>query len=352
MSETEQTVTSPDGDTFTVHHSDGCDGVSLAYVRAGVGGYPRVLLHGYPETKRIWWRNIAPLAAAGFEVIVPDLRGAGDSDLSPDDAYDFSIYSRDVHHLVSEELGHARCAVLASDVGGVVATDLVHRFEGFVDRLCFFNSVPPMTFELYEAAGLDMGSFSGMGDGPTADYRELQGNRPDELAAMLDSDAARRQWVAAMYTSRLWAAPGAFDDEAVAFMTEPFASEERLRAGWAVYQLAYGRAMSEDPLIFEPVSVPTLLLYGPEDHVVRDDFVKFCEVSFTDRIGPLLVPGAGHLLQWESAEIFHPLIVRIFGDLRPSPLVLVAVLPVLAGITAPSTCWPGSVPAVDLDVVR
>ena len=35
-----------------------------------------MLLHGWPETKRIWWRNIEPLAEAGFEVIVPDLRGS------------------------------------------------------------------------------------------------------------------------------------------------------------------------------------------------------------------------------------------------------------------------------------
>jgi pimeloyl-ACP methyl ester carboxylesterase len=41
-------------------------------------------VHGWPETRRIWWRNIAPLAAAGFEVIVPDLRGFGDSSLAPD----------------------------------------------------------------------------------------------------------------------------------------------------------------------------------------------------------------------------------------------------------------------------
>ena len=65
----------------------------LAYIREGVGGYPLLLVHGYPETKRIWWRNIAPLAAAGFEVIVPDLRGHGDSDLAADGFYDVAAFS-------------------------------------------------------------------------------------------------------------------------------------------------------------------------------------------------------------------------------------------------------------------
>ena len=49
-----------------------------------------LLLHGYPETKRIWWRNIAALAEAGYEVIAPDLRGYGDSDLSAQDVYDIA----------------------------------------------------------------------------------------------------------------------------------------------------------------------------------------------------------------------------------------------------------------------
>ena len=55
--------------------TDVVDGLHLASVRAGRGGEPLLLIHGYPETKRIWWRNIEPLAAAGFEVIVADLRG-------------------------------------------------------------------------------------------------------------------------------------------------------------------------------------------------------------------------------------------------------------------------------------
>ena len=73
---------------FAVERATVRDGVDIAYVREGAGGYPLLLLHGWPETKRIWWRNIEPLAAAGFEVIVPDLRGFGDSGLAPDGFYD------------------------------------------------------------------------------------------------------------------------------------------------------------------------------------------------------------------------------------------------------------------------
>ena len=133
---------------------------------------------------------------------------------------------------------------------------------------------------------------------------------------MLPTPEARRQWIAGMYQSRLWASPGTFGRADVDFMTEPFADEDRLRAGWSAYQLGHGRPMTEPPLLAGTVDVPTLLLYGTDDHVVGEDFVWFCERAFTDRIGPLLIPGAGHFLQWERADIFNPLLVSVFGDLR------------------------------------
>ena len=58
-------------------------GFRQAFVQEGVGGIPVLLVHGWPETKRIWWRNIAELAAAGFEVVAPDLRGFGETAPAP-----------------------------------------------------------------------------------------------------------------------------------------------------------------------------------------------------------------------------------------------------------------------------
>ncbi len=48
----------PARDAFAVQRAEVADGISLAYIREVVGGYPLLLVHGYPETKRIWWRNI------------------------------------------------------------------------------------------------------------------------------------------------------------------------------------------------------------------------------------------------------------------------------------------------------
>ncbi len=71
-----------DAKRFRAHRADP-RGFAQAYTREGEGGAPLLLLHGWPETRRIWQRNIAPLAEAGFEVIAPDLRGFGDSEIAP-----------------------------------------------------------------------------------------------------------------------------------------------------------------------------------------------------------------------------------------------------------------------------
>jgi pimeloyl-ACP methyl ester carboxylesterase len=311
----------PAGDAFTIHRSavaptPGRDGLRIAYVREGVGGYPLLLLHGYPETKRIWWRNIEALAAAGYEVIVPDLRGYGDSDLSAGDIYDIAAYSRDLYILVHDVLGHERCGVVGGDVGGATAVDLLNRYPDFVDKLVFFDTVPPMVIDDFVAAGIDVAAIKAIGDGPTGDYRYRQGATPDDLAAELDTPAKRRRYIAEMYGHRLWASPGTFSAADVDFMTEPFATDERIRASWAVYQLAYGRPMSEPPIMGRKVDVPTMILYGMDDQVVGPDFLHCCEVAFTDRTGPVVLPGAGHFLQWERADLFNPLVTAFFGDLR------------------------------------
>jgi pimeloyl-ACP methyl ester carboxylesterase len=302
-------------DAFAIHRAEVAEGIELAYLREGVGGYPLVLVHGYPETKRIWWRNVEPLVAAGYEVIVPDLRGYGDSSLSETDEYDLVLYSKDLYALVHDVLGHERCGLLAGDVGGVVICDMANRYPGFVDRMVFFNSIAPMVpdaAEWYAERGLSMLALE---HGPTGDYRIRQGRDWKELIEDLDTPARRRRYVRDFYEHRLLASQGSFEEDDFDFMVEPFEDIRRLAAGWAPYQLEYGRPMSEPPLIAQAVEVPTLVLYGPDDQVVPKDFPKRCEIAFRNRIGPLVVPECGHFLQWERADVLNAATSTFFADL-------------------------------------
>jgi pimeloyl-ACP methyl ester carboxylesterase len=302
-------------DAFPVERSEVRPGVNIAYVRAGSGGYPLLLVHGWPETKRIWWRNIAPLADAGFEVIVPDLRGFGDSGLAPDGCYDLAAHARDMHALLSGVLGHARCAAAGGDLGGGVIQDLGLRFPGFVERQVLFNSVLPLLGQAYEDAGIPLAPPPEVR--MAADYFVRQGREADALADELDTPERRRRYVAEFYGHRFWATPAAFSREQTDFMTEPFADAERLRAGWGNYESALGtRPLSEPPRFFEVSDVPTLALYGADDHVIWREFPQMCEVAFSELVGPFVVQRAGHFLQWERAELLNRAVSYFLGELR------------------------------------
>jgi pimeloyl-ACP methyl ester carboxylesterase len=305
----------PEPQAFEVQRAEVRDGVELAYVRAGAGGYPLLLVHGWPETKRIWWRNIAPLADAGFEVIAPDLRGYGDSGLAPDGFYDLAAHARDLHALLSGVLGHERCAAAGGDLGGGVIQDLALRFDGFVQRQVLFNCILPLLGERYEAAGIP--TQPSREERMAVDYFIRQGREADALAVELDTPEKRRRYVGEFYGHRFWATPGAFAGAEVDFMTEPFADAERLRAGWGNYESALGaRPLSEPPRFFEVSAVPTLALYGPDDHVIWRRFPEMCEVAFSEVVGPFVVPRAGHFLQWERAELFNSAVDYFLRDLR------------------------------------
>src|SRR5437588_8807372 len=91
-------------------------GVTLNAVLAGPPGGPLVvLLHGFPEFWYEWRRQIRPLAAAGFRVLVPDQRGYNLS--SKSGPYDLQTVSRDVAQLITA-VGYDSAHVVGHDWGG------------------------------------------------------------------------------------------------------------------------------------------------------------------------------------------------------------------------------------------
>jgi len=82
-------------------------GVGIEYEVIG-DGRPVVLLHGFPDSGRLWRHQAPALAEAGFKVIVPDLRGYGRSDKPADvQAYALPLLAGDrVDHLVALSVGH------------------------------------------------------------------------------------------------------------------------------------------------------------------------------------------------------------------------------------------------------
>jgi pimeloyl-ACP methyl ester carboxylesterase len=109
-------------------------------------GPPVVLMHGFPDSGRVWHRQVPALVDAGFQVIVPDMRGYGDSSKPPEiDAYGAFALAGDVL-AVLDELGLARADIVGHDWGASVAWVLGSFFPQRVDRLVALSVGHPGTF--------------------------------------------------------------------------------------------------------------------------------------------------------------------------------------------------------------
>jgi pimeloyl-ACP methyl ester carboxylesterase len=108
--------------------------IVLAYDDSGSGPVV-VLLHGFPLRRQMWQPQVPSLAAAGYRVITPDLRGFGESE-APDGPYSMPDYADDVIGLL-DHLGIEEAVVGGMSMGGYVLFDLLLRFPQRVTAAAF-----------------------------------------------------------------------------------------------------------------------------------------------------------------------------------------------------------------------
>jgi pimeloyl-ACP methyl ester carboxylesterase len=121
------------------------DGVGTEYEVTGEGR-PVVLLHGFPDSGRLWRHQVPALAEAGFQVIVPDLRGYGRSG-KPDavEAYSLLTIGADIAAVLAD-LGVQRAHVVGHDWGAALAWALASFAPDTVDHLAALSVGHPTTF--------------------------------------------------------------------------------------------------------------------------------------------------------------------------------------------------------------
>jgi haloacetate dehalogenase len=125
-------------------------GEATIAVAHGGSGPPVLLLHGFPESSAMWHR-VAPELAERHTVVVPDLRGYGESSrppAGPDHAgYSFRAMAAD-QVAVMRELGHERFAVVGHDRGARVTHRMALDHPGRVERAAVLDILP--TLHVYE----------------------------------------------------------------------------------------------------------------------------------------------------------------------------------------------------------
>jgi len=121
------------------------NGVGIEYQVTGQGR-PVVLLHGFPDSGRLWRHQVTALAEAGFRVIVPDLRGYGLSDKPSEvEAYSLPLLAGDVMAVLADA-GAERAHVVGHDWGAALAWAIASLAPGTVDHLAVLSVGHPSTF--------------------------------------------------------------------------------------------------------------------------------------------------------------------------------------------------------------
>ncbi|MFD4476550.1 alpha/beta fold hydrolase [Streptomyces sp. NPDC058471] len=255
-------------------------------------GPPVLLLHGGGQTRHAWGRTGPRLAALGWRVIAPDLRGHGESGWSADGDYDLGLFAQDVRALVAELGG--RPVLVGASLGGLsallaageapraatralVLVDVAHRPDprGF-RRIAEFMRRAPEGFASVEEAAAAVCAYL------------PQRSRPEGPAEM-GNNLRRRgdRWV--------WHWDPRMLDSFEGRMDPPGMAERLLSAG-------------------RHADVPVLLVRGQVSDVVREDVAEqFCaRVPGARRVE---VAGAGHMVAGDRNDHFLDAIVPFLDGL-------------------------------------
>ena len=279
------------------------DGFRLAYDRTGSG--PAVLLlHGWPGD-RTDYRAVVPLVAPSADVIVPDLRGFGESDKHPAEParqYNAAAQARSIAGLIGE-LGLGQVVLAGYDIGSRIAQavardrpDLVRALviapplPGIGDRIL----APQAQREFWYQAFHNLGLSAELIDGPPAAVRAY----------------LRHFW-------SHWSGPAYEpDDQHLDHLVSVYGPPGAFTASIAWYRAGAGSVAAslaeKAPAPGDRVAVPTTVLWPEYDPLFPREW--------SDRIGEFFadarltwLDGAGHFSPQEAPGEFAAAVVAAAG---------------------------------------
>jgi pimeloyl-ACP methyl ester carboxylesterase len=283
---------------LTPHHRTiATNGIHLHAVEDGPEGGPLlILLHGFPEFWYAWRRQIAPLAAAGFHVLVPDLRGYNLSD-KPQGiaAYNLDTLARDIVGLI-DEAGAAKAYLVGHDWGGAVAWWVGIKHPERLEKLVLLNIPHPMVMQQAvrkDPAQRKKSSYIFFFQLPWLPERSF---RKHHFA----------RGVASLQSSR----PGTFSDADLDLYREAWSQPGEVTAMINYYRASL-RAKPEPPAS-PRVRVPTLLLWGKQDRFLGSEMAP-ASIDLCDDGRLVFVDEASHWIQHEEPERVTREILGFFG---------------------------------------
>lgn len=271
------------------HHTTEANGTRLHYVRGGTGD-PLVLLHGFGSTWYMW-RDIMPALAERYDLVVPDLRGGGDS-AKPAGGYDKRTMAEDIFALVTQ-LGPDRINLAGHDIGLMVAYAYAAQHPDAVLRLALLDAPLP-------------------GIGPWGQF--ATSFWPFAFHQVRDLPEALIAGQEELYLSWFWRTlaydPTAIEPAAVAEYVRAYASEGGIRASLEWYR-AFGQdAKDNREFARTKLEMPVLALGGAV--AVGDAVLATAQEVATDVRGETLQQ-CGHWIPEEQPVEVSRRLLDFFG---------------------------------------
>ncbi|MEJ8571063.1 alpha/beta hydrolase [Microbaculum marinum] len=240
----------------TVETGAGEQGGAGIFLRTGGEGPPLLLIHGYPQT-HVMWHRVAPALAERFTLVIPDLRGYGQSSVPASDADHYAYSKRAMAGdfvEVMAALGHDRFHVAGHDRGGRVAYRLALDHPDRVQKIAVLDIVP--TYAMWQGFDIDFAMKV---------YHWIFLAQPNPLPEMLISRAPVEYLD---YTIASWTKAkslAAFDDRALVHYRAFFSQPERIHACCEDYRAGQDydyRADTVDAEAGNRIAAPLLALWG------------------------------------------------------------------------------------------
>jgi epoxide hydrolase 4 len=272
--------------------------VRLHYVEAGDGPLV-VLLHGFPEFWFSWRFQIPALAAAGFRVVAPDMRGYNLSARPAGvAAYDVDRLARDVRDLIRGR-GANRAFLVGHDWGAVVAWVTAMNHPEVVERLAILNVPHPR--------------------------RLLRGLwRPRQLAKSWYIFFFQLPWLPerVMRARRWWflrhgfehdARPGAFPPQDIERYIEAWSQPGAATAMINYYRAVFRQTPSRAEARIRRADAPTLVIWGERDRYLGAELAEPDRSDVPELQGVVRMPEASHWVQHDEPDRVTDLLVEFFA---------------------------------------
>jgi 3-oxoadipate enol-lactonase len=248
------------------------NGFTMAYDDVG-SGPAVVLIHGFPLTRRMWRHQARALVEAGYRVVLPDLRGFGESEASAG-PYSMSVFADDILGLMNH-LGIDKAAIAGMSMGGYILFDLLERHPGRISAVGFISTRAAADDETGKARRTRL-----------AHSVEESGSQEvvDGFAGILfaeDTKIRRPELVAEV---RQW-------------------MEAASRRGLAGALLAM-RDRKDYNAFLATIDLPALILRGEDDRLIPQAETEAMQ-QVLPRASLCAIPGGGHMVNLEQPEAFN-----------------------------------------------